>query len=172
VAKYFFTSLANRPMTLSGRIFRFDVCSIQGGKAAGVYEATDAEEIKVLEEAVAARRGVKEIGEAEFELLKKKLTLTPPSRSSNVSRPRVVRIPTLPEVSMEAKIGVPSAASGASKPGVNPEENLLVAPPISKLVRVERVNPPRPFATADQKVVKASKRAARAKVRVARSAEQ
>lgn len=171
--KFYFTSIANRPMRLSGFTFRFEICSLHGGKAAGIYAAEREDEQAVLDDAVRGRRGVKEIGAEEYAELKKKLSQTPPSKPSNVFRPRVVQIPTLPEVAIEERAGVVrSADSGAAgKPAVNPEENLLAQPPISKLVRLERVNPPAPFAQATNKAVKAAQRADRAKIRVARKAE-
>lgn len=165
--KHYFTSIAGRPMTISGYTIKFLICSLQGGKAVGVYETSDPGEIAALDAAVAGRRGVRAISAEEFEASKKKAQMTRPSwNSSGFRGPRVIRVPTLPEMSVEPRAGVPSAGSrGDDKNG---DQNLLVAPPISKLVRIERVNPPRPFGVSDQKTQKASARADRAKVRVAR----
>lgn len=167
MAKFYFTSLGARPMRISGRVITFTVCSISGGRAAGVYEATDDEEIAVLDDAVRGRRGVKEIGEEEFTELKKKATATRPLKSSNVSSPRVVRIPTLPEMAVEARAGVPSAGlrSDGSQRAL---EDLPPSPSIASLLRTARVNPPKPFAASDEKTRKSSDRADRAKVRVSR----
>lgn len=57
---------------MGGREFRFLICSQMAGRAAGVYEATDALDIQLLDEAVRARRGIKEIGAEEFAELKKR----------------------------------------------------------------------------------------------------
>lgn len=169
--KHYFTSLASRPMKLSGKDFRFAICSIAGGRASGVYEATDPAEIAILDAAVSGRRGVQEIGADEFETLKKKASQTRQSVSSNGSKPpRVVLIPLLPEIAIEGKGSAPSAASEAGK-SRNGEDNLLAQPSISSLIRVKKVNPPRPFAASEQKTRKAADRADRAKVRVARKNE-
>lgn len=157
-------------MTLSGHVIKFLICSSSGGRAAGVYEATDEEEIKVLADAVASKRGVSEIDEAQFETLKKKATQTPQSGNSGGSRPRVVRIPTLPDLAVEASPGVPSAGRLADGTQRAPLElPPSPAPSIASLLQVRKVNPPRPFSGSDVKTDKASKRGDRAKIRVARA---
>lgn len=170
--KAYFTTLAARPMAISGRQFKFTISSLASGRAAGYFETSDPTEIAILDDAVRGRRGVREISLEELENLKKNRE-TQPLRNSNVSSPRVVRIPTLPDLPVEGRGSAASAASGASKPG----ESLFSGPaptsppPTKSLINVERVNPPKPFAQADQKARKASERADRAKVRVARAKE-
>lgn len=157
-------------MTLSGRVFKFLVCGFSSGKAAGVYEATDESEISVLSDAVRARRGVSEISAEEFEKAKKKISLTHSSSNSNVSTPRVIRIPQLPALAVEAAPGVASTgrlADGTQRPPLDLPPS--PAPSIASLLNVRKVNPPRPFAGSDVKVDRAAKRGERAKIRVARA---
>lgn len=61
------------------------------------------------------------------------------------------------------KAGVAFAA-GSSPKGASPnnEEQLAVgAPPVRDLIREQRINPPKPFAAADEKAVKSAQRAER-----------
>lgn len=173
MAKFYFTSLARRPLTLSGRVFKFSVFSLSGGSASGVYEATDPEEIRILDEAVAGRRGVRAMSEEEGANAKKKATPTLRFANSTVSKARIIQPPILPQLSVEQKAGVPYAG----KPqGTNPEENMLSSPSanrpsIGNLLRLGKVNPPKPFATAEDKTKKSAARAERAKIRVIRDKE-
>lgn len=172
MARFYFSTLAARPMTLSGRTFRFTICSVMSGRANGVYEATDDAEIAVLSQAVANRRGVQEISEEQFAALKKKASQTPQLANSRGSKPpRVIRIPLLPEMTVAPK----SPAKDADFAGAvdahgnrvsNPDEPDS-APNIADLIQVQRVNPPKPFSDSDSKVRKS---AARATARVARKA--
>jgi hypothetical protein len=179
-AKYYFTSLARRPMTLSGHVFKFLVCSAAGGSAAGVLEATDPVAIQVLDDAVRAKRGVKEISAEEFEELKKKGSVTPQRVNSNGYQPRVIQPPILPQLAVEERAGVPSAGKPSaaqqgdifSGPGGKPmSEAEKNRPSIGNLLRVGKVNPPKPFAASEGKTRKAAARADRAKIRVVRPAE-
>lgn len=168
MAKFYFSQFAAKPLTYSGRVFRFEVCSLLAGRPVGTYRAEDEEEIKILDGVVASRRGVKEIDEAEYETLQKKKKQTPPPSNSGVSKARVVQPPILPQMAVEAKAGVPSAGLRADG-SQNPPENLPPSPTIGSLVRTQRVNSPKPFASAEQKTKKA---ADRGKIRVARKAEK
>lgn len=165
--KFYFTSLAARPMTLSGHIFKFIVCSMSGGRAAGFYEANDPAEIAILDGAVQAKRGISAISEEEGEKLKKKVSQTPVSVSSRGFRPRSIQIPTLPLAAVESRPGVPSAGLRADG-SQNPPEDLPPSPSIGSLLHVRTVTPPQPFSAANAKAEKASGRADRAKIRVAR----
>lgn len=167
--KFYHTTLARKPMTLSGRIITFLPYSVSMGKVAGVFKAEDPADIQVLDDAVRGRRGVAEISEAEYLEAEKKTQQTRPSSNTSVSRPRVVKIPTLPEAAVSDK-------PGNAAPSADRENDLFtgpapVKPATAELVKVGKVNPPKPFAGADDKVRKASARADKAKVRVARRAE-
>ncbi len=173
-SRFYFTSLAARPMTLSGHVFKFLVCSLSSGKAVGIYEATDPGEIAVLDDAVRARRGVSEISAEDAEKLKKKVSQTPISVSSRGSSPpHVVRIPLLPQLAVEAADGV--ASTGRNPDGTQrPREVLPPAPaPLpspDSLLHIQRVNSPKPFMAAESKTKKAAARAGKAKIRVDRKA--
>lgn len=167
MARYFFTPLAGRPLTLSGHVFKFMVIGISGGKASGVYEAKTDEEIAILSDAVRARRGIAEISLEEWEKSVKKTAQIRSFRSSNGSSPHVVQIPLLPQSMVEAAPGVASAglrSDGSQKPA----EELPPSPSIGSLLRIAKVHPPKPFAASDEKTKKSSVRADRAKIRVAR----
>ena len=177
-SKFYFTSLARRPMTLSGHVFKFLVCSVAGGSAAGVLEATDPVAIQVLDDAVRSKRGVREISVEEFDELKKKGSVTPQRLNSTGYRPRVIQPPILPPLAVEERAGVPSAGRPAptgdlfSGPGGKPmSEAERNRPSIANLLRVGKVNPPKPFAASEGKVRKAAARADRAKIRVVRPSE-
>lgn len=179
--KYYFSSLVRRPLTLSGQVFRFLICSVAGGSAAGVFATDDPTQIAILDDAVRGRRGVKEIGEAEFEDLKKKGSTTPQRVNSNGYKPKVIQPPILPPLAVEERAGVPSAGRASTKeagdifsgPGGRPmSEAERNRPSIGNLLKIGRVNPPKPFAASDAKMKKSVKRADRAKIRVVRPAEQ
>lgn len=169
MAKYFFSTMVSRPMKLSGFTIKFEVCSVSGGRASGIYEATDPGEIAVLDDAVRGKRGVQELTPERYEELKKK---QPPTRSplNSGGSPRIVR----PSITMDGNPAAPSAANPKPKPTENAltdrEIRQNATPSIANLLRVKRLTPPKPFAAADAKTVKASKRADRAKIRVAREA--
>ena len=171
-AKFYFTTLAARPLTFSGRVFKFLVCGISSGRACGVYKAEDPAEIAVLDDAVRGKRGIKEVSPEEGAELEKKTAQIQTFASGRESGPRVVQPPILPQLAVESAPGVP--ANGRPT-GTTPNENLLSGPThrpsIVDLLRQGKVNPPRPFAQSDAKVKKASARADRAKIRVARPSE-
>lgn len=147
---------------MGGREFRFLICSQMAGRAAGVYEATDPVDIQLLDDAVRARRGIKEIGAEEFAELKKKVTRTPQSLKSGAFRPKPV--PSIPPMELAVEKAGVAFAAGSSPKGASPnnEEQLAVgAPPVRDLIREQRVNPPKPFAAADEKAVKSAQRAER-----------
>jgi hypothetical protein len=161
VPKYYFTQLASRPLVLSGKPYRFLICSQMAGRSSGVYMAESEEEIRVMDDAVRARRGVKEIGAEEYEELKKKATRQMQSVKSGGSKPKLVFSPKTPPLRLAEN--APGVASEAKKAA---EEAMLVAPPVTTLINVEKVGSPRPFSTSDTKVSRAVKRADRAKVRL------
>lgn len=180
MARYYFTSLANRPMTLSGKVFKFTICGLSSGRACGVYKTEDPGEIAVLDDAVRGRRGVKEIGEAEYIESEKKTAQIRSSLSLKGYAPRVVQPPILPALAVEAVPGVPAEMRPSapqkgdifSGPGGKPmSEAERNRPSIANLLRVGKVNPPKPFAASEGKVRKAAARADRAKIRVVRPAE-
>lgn len=168
--KFYFSSLARRPMTLSGHVIKFLISGIAGGSASGVYATEHPEEIKVLDDAVRGRRGVSEITEEAFEEARKKAQPTRSSSNSKDSPSRLARPAITPPLSVAEKTAVDSA--GAKLP--KSRDTLFTGdthttPSIASLLRVKVLNPPKPFAEADAKTTKASARAARAKVRVARA---
>lgn len=172
MARYFHTTLARKPMALNGRTITFLPYSVSMGKISGVFKAEDPADIAALDDAVRGRRGVSEIDEAAFESSKKKAAPTQPSSNSSASRPRVVKIPLLPEAA------VVDDKPGAAARSAGQESDLFTGPAPAKpasadLVKVGKLNPPKPFGGSDDKVRKAVKRAdnARAKVRVARPPE-
>lgn len=172
--KYYFTTMARKPMTLSGRVITFTVSSLSGGRAAGVFKATEPADILVLDDAVRGRRGVSEITQADYEAAEKKKSQTRSSVNSAGFQPRVVQMPTLPDLPLNRAKGALSADD--AKKVAQSQENLFTGethtqPTIASLLRVKRLNPPKPFAEADGKTDRAIKRADRAKVRVARKAE-
>lgn len=172
--RFYFTTLASHPLTFSGHVFKFTVVGLSGGRPSGVYEAEDPQEILILDDVVRARRGVSAMSAEDYEKAKKKASLTPSSSNTTVTQPRVVRPAITPELGMGEKVGVLSAAT---KPiGSGPEDSafrtsLDVRPKPSTLIRIARVNPPKPFTASDTKVKRASTRADRAKVRMVRRAE-
>jgi hypothetical protein len=160
-------------MTLSGRVINFTVVSLAGGKASGVFEATDPADIQVLDDAVRGRRGVSEISAEIYadSIEKKKMTL-PSSSSKNIVR--LVRPQITPPVAMEEKAGVVLAAEKpkpSDQTAFQGDRDARSTPSIAALMqgRVKKLNPPKPFAASEAKTEKASKRADRAKVRVARA---
>jgi hypothetical protein len=164
MGKYYFTQLASRPMTLSGKQYRFLICEQVSGRSCGVYEAQDENEERVLDDAVRAKRGVREISPEAYEELKKKATRTIQSPKSAGFRPRLARAPILPPLGMQEKTGVVGVAS---KKG-DGEETLITKPKIAELIKIERVNSPKPFSGSETKIKRSSERADRAKIRVAR----
>lgn len=170
MAKYYFTSLARKPMVLSGRTITFLPFSVSIGKVSGVFKAEDPADIQVLDDAVRGRRGVSEISEVEYLEAEKKTAKIPPSLNTSGLKPRVVKIPTLPEAAVSDKPG--NAARSADQS----DETLFTGPAPVKLasadlVKIGKVNPPKPFAGSEDKTRKASNRADRAKIRVARRPE-
>lgn len=154
-------------MTLSGHVITFVIASISGGRAFGVYETENPDEIAVLDAAVSGRRGVSAITEDEFNDLKKKATPTPSSVSFNASlKPRLVRPAVTPPIAVNEKAGV---AVGKPSQETQFQGETHTNPSIASLLRVKRLSPPTPFAASDVKTKKASSRADRAKVRVART---
>lgn len=169
--RYYSTTLARKPLTLSGHVLTFQIASISGGRAYGVYAAENPEEIKVLDAAVAGRRGVSSISEEDYDTAIKKASQTRSSSNSSASQqPRLVRPAVTPPISQDGKIGVVHAGD---KPPPSQETQFQgdtrTTPSIASLLRVKRLSPPTPFAASDAKVKKASARADRAKVRVART---
>lgn len=164
MGKYYFTTLASRPLTFSGTVFRFLICSQIAGRASGVYESQNDNETAILDAAVAARRGVSAIGQEEFEAQKKRVQTMPQSVRLGVSPPRPVQPPKPVELAM-GKAGVPSAGLPAKQ---NDETSLAKAPAIRDLIRERKVNPPQPFTSAAQKTKKASDRATTKAARVVR----
>jgi hypothetical protein len=170
--KFYFTTLARRPLTLSGSVFTFELCSVSGGRANGIFATEDPTAISILDDAVRGRRGVQEITEADYVEQKKKQNEIPSSRNSNVSPPRVVR----PKI--ELAVAAPSAGvvdpSSRGPIGSHPEESAFRpeanVPSIGNLLKTRRVNPPKPFAASDQKIKAAVKRGAAKAARAVRPA--
>ena len=168
--KFYFSTLVRRPLTLSGRVFTFEICSISGGSASGVYATDNPDEIVVLDDAARGRRGVSEITEAVYAESLEKKKRTPRSSNTSVSPQRLARPSIAPPISVDEKTGVLSAAE--PKPAADQTAftgDIPTRPTIENLIRIKRLSPPKPFAESDAKVAKASKRADRAKVRVARA---
>lgn len=165
--RYFSTTLARRPMTLSGHVITFLIASISGGRAYGVYATENPEEIKVLDAAVAGRRGVSSISEGDYDVALKKASPIHSSLNSNGSPPRLALPKITPELAVNAKAGVAVGKPPAQETQFQGDTH--TTPSIASLLRVKRLSPPTPFAASDAKVKKASARADRAKVRVART---
>jgi hypothetical protein len=164
-AKFYFTTVAARPLTFQNRKFSFLVCSTAGGRANGVFATEDAGEQAVLDAAVQSRRGVKEIGADEYEQLKKKATKMPASSNFGGFKPRIVQPPILPQMAVEGRAAAPHAGQPAAKPVA---ETLPPSPTIGSLVKTQKVASPKPFANSEKKTKQA---ADRAKIRVARRPE-
>lgn len=168
--KSYFSQLASRPLTFSGKSFRFLICSKMAGRSAGIYQTEDPEEIKILDAAVAGRRGIREITEPEAEELKKKATRTLQSPKSGGFKPRLGRSPISPPLKLSEENADGAASGRKNEP---PDETLLTKPESSNLIRIERVNPPKPFSGSDTKVERAASRAKHvknAKIRVVQPA--
>lgn len=170
--KFYGTTLARKPLTFSGHVITFLISSISGGRAFGVYATENPEEIQVLDAAVAGRRGVSSISEEDYDLGAKKATPTRSSKPTDASQPRLVRPQIQPELAMGAKVGVSAAAIAEPTPAKTDQfqGETHTTPSIASLLKVKRLNPPKPFATSETKTKKASDRADRAKVRMVRAA--
>jgi hypothetical protein len=163
--KFYFSQLAARPLVFSGRTFRFLICSKMSGRHAGVYMTEDAEEIKVLDGAVAGKRGIQEIGESDYEDLKKKATLTLQSPKSAGSKPRVAHSPKVPPLQL-SEGSARGAESGKNADADHEDDQSLISKPaVETLIRVERVASPKPFGNSERAVAKAVRRADAAKIR-------
>lgn len=156
-------------MTLSGRVFKFTVCSVMSGRASGFYETKDADEESILDAAVAGKRGVSLMSESDAVMAKKKASQIQQSSNFNGSSPRVVQIPLLPQLAVEAADGVASTgirADGSQKP--REELPPAPAPSIGSLLKIERINPPKPFANSEAKIKRSADRGDKAKIRLIR----
>lgn len=166
-------------MTLSGRVFKFNVCSLSAGRACGVFKAESESDIAILADAVRSKRGVSEIDEAQYLEAEKKSSQTQSLLSLKGYAPRVVQPPILPALAVEAVPGVASDGRTPvtpktdlfSGPGGRPTAAEANRPSIANLLKIGKVNPPKTFAESKDKVRKSSARADRAKIRVARAAE-
>lgn len=173
MAKFYATSLAARPLVMSGKTFKFEITGISAGRAFGVLKTEAADEISILDAAVAARRGVKEIDEAEYANALEAKKKAGHSLSSNGSKPppRVAHTPKLlPDLAVEGKGSAASAGQRQGDVKSPTEVDTEAKPKVKDLIRIERVNPPQPFARSNEKVVKASKRASSKAARLIRQA--
>jgi hypothetical protein len=148
--RFFFTERANRALAVNGRSYKFSPVGFVAGNFHGVYQADTPEADGDLARAVELRLGVTDIGQSDFDSLKKKQVATgssAPSSDSN-AKPRAVTLP----VSMS-----PSGAKGQVvqfAPNETPptESELQGKLKPEDCIRIERVSPPEIFVEEKDRV--------------------
>jgi hypothetical protein len=112
--RYYYSELANRPISDGNVTVNFEKTAIIGSNIVGIYATDDPGELAVLNGAVQLRAGVMEISQQEYEeqLAQKKTTLN--SLPSSVSKHVVMPVQSRP-LPVAERSGVESVVSAEPK---------------------------------------------------------
>lgn len=132
MARYFMSHRATKPVSINGRNYSFTPTTIAGNMVFGVFEATTAEQIADLAQAVALG-GLEEIPKEDYEAEKKRTQLSDSKKSSPLN-PAPLPKPS-PSIDSASR-----ASPEVAKP-VDPEQGVRIVS-LNKVLRVGRVNSP------------------------------